>query len=169
MKQSLVVLFHHALKVSLVFLFLDCLALVVKLLASAKPQLDFYESVLEVDFERNERIAFLLDFSAEFVYLGFVEQKFACAARVNVVVTAHFVGRNMCAEHKNFAVFDYDKTVSEVDRSEANGFDLTPHKHYACLVGVLNKIIVIGFFVGCNLFYHSSIIQYLYIIFKGEE
>ncbi len=153
-----VVFFHHSLQIALVFLLFYRFALVVKFLASAKTEFDFHESVLKIDFERNERIPFLLDFAAKFVDFRAVEKKFSGAARVDVVVTAHFVGRDMRAEHKNFAVFDYDETVAKIDRALPYGFDLATDERNACLVGVLDEIVVIGFFVCCNYVYHTFII-----------
>lgn len=89
----------------------------MKLFASTKTEFDFDESVFKIDFERNQRITFLFHFSAKFVYFGLIEQKFARATRIDVVVTSHFVWGNMCAKHKNFAVFDNDEAISKVYRT----------------------------------------------------
>lgn len=165
---SSVVLFHHPLEIAIVFFLLYGLAFVVEFLTLAKPDFHLYESVLKVDFERNERIALLLHFAAELVYLGAVEQKFASAASVHVVVTAHFVWRNMRAEHKDFAVFDNDETVSEIDLSKTHGLHFASHEDDTRFIGVLDEIVVICFFVGCNKFFHTKIIYYYRLIFKRK-
>ena len=167
--NSSVVFFHHSLQIAFVFLFFYRLAFVVKLFASTKTEFDFDESVFKIDFERNKRIPFLFHFSAKFVDFGLVEQKLARATRIDVVVTSHFVWRDMRAQHKNFAVFDDDEAISKVYRTKTNGLDFAANESNARLVGVLDKVIVIGFFVCCNLFYHNSIIQYSFDIFKPER
>ena len=139
----------------------------MKFFTSAKTEFYFHESVLEIDFERNERIPFLLDFAAKFVDFRAVEKKFSRATRVNVVVTAHFVRRDMRAEHKDFAVFDYDETVAKIDCALAYGLNLATDERDTRLVGVLDEIVVIGFFVCCNYVYHTFIIYYPIKLFKS--
>ena len=140
----------------------------MKFFTSAKTEFYFHESVLEIDFERNERIPFLLDFAAKFVDFRAVEKKFSRATRVNVVVTAHFVRRDMRAEHKDFAVFDYDETVAKIDCALAYGLNLATDERDTRLVGVLDEIVVIGFFVCCNYVYHIFIIYYPIKLFKSR-
>lgn len=87
----MIVLFHHSIQITLIFLVLDCITLVVKLLALAKSQFDFDKSVLEVDFEGDKRISLLLHSATQSVYLTAIEQEFASATWIDVVITAHFV------------------------------------------------------------------------------
>ena len=136
----------------------------MQLLAFAKPDLQLDERVLEVDFERNERVAFLLHLSAQLVDLAAVEQQLASSARIDVVVTAHFVRRNMRADHVHFAVFYYDETVAKVDRAKANGLHFATDKHNTRFIGVFHKVIVKGFFVLSNKFFH---IRY-YILLRAN-
>ena len=148
-------------KIAFVLFFLDSIAFVMQFFASAKSEFDFDESVLKVHFERNERVTLLLDFSAEFVDFGAVEEQLSRATGVNVVVTAHLIRRNMCAEHKHFAVFDYDETISEVDCSETYGLHFTPDERDARLVGVLDEIVVISLFVVCVFFLLFALKEFL--------
>ena len=121
-----------------------CLALVVVLLALAHAQLDLHARVLEIDRERDEGVAVLLDERMELVDLTLVQQQPLGAVGVVVEDVALVVGRDVHGVDHGLAVFHNAVAVLEVERSRADGLDLRPLQLDTGLETVLHKVVVIG-------------------------
>lgn len=74
-----IVFFENSLNVAVCFFLFYCGAFVMKLFAFAKSNLNFDKGVFEIYFERDEGVAFLFDFSTQFVDFALVKKKFSRA------------------------------------------------------------------------------------------
>ena len=126
------------------------LALVVILLTSAQAELDFASAVLiEIYRQRDQRQALLgLNCSVQFVDFLSVHQKSAHSKRINIVSVALLIRRYVHARHDQFALAcDLGIALLDADAALADRFDLGARQHDACLVTLLDEIVMEGFLV----------------------
>ena len=125
----------------------DGLALVVAGLAPRRRQLDLGPAVLEVDAERHERRAPVLERPRELDDLLVVQQQLAGAHRVELA-PRELVGRHVHAVQPDLAVLDARVGVLEVGAAVADRLHLGPLEHDAALVRVQHEVVVARLAIG---------------------
>ncbi len=126
-------------------------ALIIQFFSSAQAELDLDPRALEIDRKGYQGQPLLLLEGAEQAhYLPFVQQKAAHAVWVTVKNVALIVGGNVHSVDEHFAPVDVAPRVLQVDIALTYRFDLGAKQLNACLEALLDKVVVIGFFVVGN-------------------
>ena len=86
------------------------------------------------------------------VDLALVEQKGAVAPAFQIEVAALFVGSDMEVFQEDLAVLNGHEAIRKAHLAAAHALYLAADEDDACLVGFVDKIVVIGFFIGCDNF-----------------
>lgn len=126
---------------------LDGFPLVVLAFAFDQSDFQFRLAVSEVEFERDERIAFLFGFAPQAFDLPAVHQQFAFAAWLVSGVACVFVGRDMHVHDPQFPIFHATISVREAHFACRDRFDLRAGERHSRLVGVFYMVVVVGFAV----------------------
>src|SRR6266581_8278126 len=122
--------------------------LVVLFFATRKTDFELDAAFVEVQIQRSERVARAFDFTDETVYLDPMHQQLARACRIRPDVRRRGrQRRNMRAEEHDFAVLDDHVRFLQLRAAGANRFDLTALERDAGLEFLLDKVVVVGFFV----------------------
>ena len=125
-------------------------ALVVELFTFGKADLHLDEASLEIDAQRHDRVALFGSASREPVDLGAVQQKFPRAERILVENIALFVRTDVHAVDDDLPAVCPDKGLFDGALAHAQGLHLGAGQLNAGFVGVLDKVIVVCFFVVCD-------------------
>ena len=117
-------------------------ALVVQMLAHAYAQLHLHPAVLQVQLQRDQRIALALHHLQELSDLGLVQQQLFGPHGIGVEDVALLVGADVHALHKHFAVLDPGVALLQVHTSLADGFYFRAVQGKTAFVGFLHKVVV---------------------------
>ena len=139
-----------ALEFALLLFFREVRALIVELLASAEADFDLHEGAAEVDAERDEGVAVLLQLAEDFIDLGLMEEELAVAQRVLVKDVALLVRIHMHAVDEDLSVFYVAEGFLDGALAEAEGLDLCARELDAALEGLIHEVVVVGLLVVCD-------------------
>lgn len=139
--------FHNSVDIAVCLTLGVAVALVVKLLTDAKSNFHFNSASREIKGEWNESVSLASDETEELEYLLFVHQELFWAKRIAVKDVALLVRADVNAVCEHLAVINAAKGILEVDSSAPNALDFGAEKLDSRLVGVLDEVIVAGFFV----------------------
>jgi len=159
---------HYLRKFALGILLLQVFPLVIHLLAFSEPDLNLDQAVLEVQAQRNRRVALLPDASIQLVDLLAMQQQLAVTVWLMVLAVAEVIGRDRKIMQKGLAIANQHKGFVQASLAGPQGFHLSPLKHHAGFKLILDEIVVIGFFIAADQFLtHLNIIPE--ISPKGNE
>ena len=143
--------FHTAVNVPLRVPPSDVLALVVILLAARQSDLHLCQPVLVyVHLERHDRQAFERRLPDELADLLLMQQQLAVTKRVSIKAIALLVRADIHTVKHHLTVLDARVTLFDADLALTDGLNFRSRKDDARLVGLLDKIIVVSFFIVCN-------------------
>ena len=100
------------------------LSLIKKFLSLCKTQIHFDLAIHKVEFERNQGIPSLLHFADQPLDFPLVKEEFPGPQWVMVQPVRLGIGTDMSIDKKDLAPFDISVTISQVDLSIPQGFDL---------------------------------------------
>ena len=110
----------------------DGTLLVVGMFAAAEGDLDFDERVLEINFERHERIARFIDFARDLGDLDAVQKKLSILPAVARREGAAFIVEgDVHVFEEHFAALDEAETFRKRGFAEAQRFDFRAFEHDA--------------------------------------
>ena len=160
--------FHRAVDLTARVLVCGVLPLVIQLFALAEGDLDLHAGILQIDGNRNNRVAVELDLLEQAHDLALMHQQAARAHRVFVEDVALLIGADVHLTQPELTVLDLTPCVLEVQRAETNGLDLRAEQLDAGLEAFLNKIFVKRLLVFRNdldaLAFHSLTTCQIYYI-----
>src|SRR3954452_23192909 len=116
--------------------------LVVGLLALGEPDLDLRAAVLEVQGQRDQRVALVADLALDLGDLGLVEQQLAATTGGMVGPRALRVLRDVDAVQPDLVAVDLGEAVHQGGAALSKGLHLGPHEHEAGLPRVLHVVVV---------------------------
>src|SRR4029077_12463965 len=131
---------HLALRMAL----RDGLSLVVRLLAAPDPEQQLGAALGEVELQRHERVALLLERLPELLDLGAVEQQLALPHRVQVPAIALLVGWDVELHHPRLAVLDRGPGLLEARLPRPEALHLGACEHEPGLDRVEDRVVVRG-------------------------
>ena len=133
----------------------------------------------EVDAERDEGVAVLLQLAEDFIDLGLMEEELAVAQRVLVKDVALLVRIHMHAVDEDLSVFYVAEGFLDGTLAEAERLDLCARELDAALEGLVHEVVVVGFLIICDelgafffsMICHSvtSIVMGAYTLFKSTS
>jgi hypothetical protein len=139
--------------------------LIVKGLSFGQTQFHLYLTILEVHFQGNQGVSPLLGLSHEAADLPLVKEKLADPLRLVVELVAEGVGADVGVVQECLPLFDLNVTVLQVSLAQAEGLHLGSHQGNPRLAGLLDEIIVIGFFILAKEFFPHVIIYIITPLF----
>ena len=123
------------------FLFFG-LAAVVELFAFAHRELAFCHAVAEINLQRDDGHALLLNLHLKLFNLAPIEKEFAFPERVVVSGTARQVFRNMRVNQPSLGAANLGESVTKGGFAFAEGFNLGSYEYQSCLEFIAEGVIV---------------------------
>jgi hypothetical protein len=112
-------------------------------LATRQPQLELDAALGKMQVERHQRIAALLDLADEPADLLGMHEQLAGAGRIGREVRGHRRQRtDVCADQKQLFALDDDVALADLRPAAADRLDLPAFERDACLVALLDEVIV---------------------------
>ena len=123
----------------------DVAAAVVELLAAGEPELDLGPALLvDVEPQRDDRLALGLRLAQQLVDLGAVEEELAGPLGLVVVAVAAFERRDVGADEPRLAALDPGVGVGQVGLAGSERLDLRPGQDDARLERLVDREVVAG-------------------------
>ena len=119
-------------------------ALIVELLALAQAELQLHATVLEVDFQRHQRVALPGDEAVQLADLAAVHEELLGAHGVAIEDVALLVGADMHALNPELALAHLRPRLLEVHPALPHGLDLGAKELQAALIALLHEIVMKG-------------------------
>src|SRR5262245_54450214 len=113
--------------------------LVPEFLAARQGDLDLHPALLEIDAQRDERLAARTGALRDAQDLRAVQQELAGAQRIVVRVSAVTVGRDVAVEQEDLAALDAGVRVLQAGLARTQRLDLRPEQHDAGLVAIADE------------------------------
>src|SRR5208282_1891906 len=114
-------------------------ALVVRVLAFGEPKLNLGASVLEVNFQRDDRVALLAHAAPQAIDLAPMHQQFSRASFLVAELARRRVSADVHALEKRLAVLDARVTVAQICAMRPQRLDLGAREREAGLDSLLDK------------------------------
>lgn len=135
--------------------------LLVLFLPLCEPYLKLCLAGLEVEFQRYQGQALLVDIAQELIYLFSVKQQLSCPHRVMVLKVPVAVRAYMATEEKGLVVLDDHIAFLEVRLAISQRLYFRSNERYSGLIGILYMIIMVRLPVFSYDFYHLKRITLL--------
>ena len=144
-------------------------ALVIKLLTTAETNLYLHKRFTEVNPERNESVALLLELSENLVYLVLMHEKLTVSEGVLVEDITLLIRIDMHALDEDLAVSYAAVSLLDGALAQSQGLYFGTRKLDAALVSLVYKIIVTCFFVQGNYLVTCLFLSHAYSSFLRME
>ena len=136
---------HSSGHFDLVFSGLDGLALIRSRFTSAQTQLQFCQSPFEVNIQRDQGIALLLNVLGQVFNLSFVYQQFSGPGRLMVSRPSLFVDSDIDAAEKQLIIsVDSSKTFIEADLAVTNTLYFCAQQLHSSFEGLQHEVVVVS-------------------------
>src|SRR5471032_3412444 len=133
---------HEARTLALPVAVLECLALVVRLLALRERDLDLGAALaVEIDLQRHDRAALALDRADQLADLGLVQQQLARPLGLVVVAVARRIKRNVGVDQPRLAALLGDIRLGDRAAAAAQRLHLCARQLQARLEGLFDEVV----------------------------
>ena len=121
--------------------FLEVLAFVVKFFACPDAELHLHQRPLEMDAQRNDRLATRFNLSLEAIQFASMEEKFSRPPWFVIFQSTELILADVSVEQKQFVLNELGKSLPELHLPLPNGLDLSSPEGNSSLVLVGYKVL----------------------------